>query len=333
MLYNMIYTMLCNIIRSVLRNMLHAKKSPSPPPFLAWIGQPAEPVYSTITWLVRPHHWRGPCHVSGGAHRWPLLGGRGCAEDERWAADFDSCGGPVFLGRILGVPGQHLVRNVLYAGTCKQSCVRAISKRPKYRIAGNSTLLTGSTSLSTDFNRQGGPKQRTAGDSSNKHFWFRKSASLFANHCISRADRTFMKYSATKWTRLNQVTSWKPEAKQKHETSMWLRKTWSKNKRKTEAKQKHETSMWLKLTYINPNVLQFQSQEFFLMSILRNRWGSSGNNTLLMIRSQDQTKHWLGKLSTGEPTHFKLDSSVTAVLVKKWFLLGTIITILGRWIH
>jgi hypothetical protein len=36
---------------------------------------------------------------------------------------------------------------------------------------------------------------------------FQKSASLSANHRISRADKTFMERSATIWTLLNQVTA------------------------------------------------------------------------------------------------------------------------------
>ncbi len=53
-------------------------------PSLVRISQPAVPVYSTITCLLGPHHPRGSCHISGGAHRRPRRGGRGCAEEERW---------------------------------------------------------------------------------------------------------------------------------------------------------------------------------------------------------------------------------------------------------
>ena len=108
--------MLCNMLHNMLHNMLRAKKPPShfSPPWV-WICLPAVPVYSTITCLLGPHHRRGPCHVSGGAHRWPLLGcGRGCVKEERrWLRQPLL---PVVLGRILGVPGQHLARNVLHAG-------------------------------------------------------------------------------------------------------------------------------------------------------------------------------------------------------------------------
>ena len=37
----------------------------------------------------------------------------------RSGASFDSRCGPVILGLILGVPGQHLARNVLHAGPCR----------------------------------------------------------------------------------------------------------------------------------------------------------------------------------------------------------------------
>jgi hypothetical protein len=76
--------MLCNIIHSVLHNMLRAKNALSFSPSWVWIGQPAVPVYLTITCRIGPHHRRGPCHVSGGAHRRPRWGGRECAEEERW---------------------------------------------------------------------------------------------------------------------------------------------------------------------------------------------------------------------------------------------------------
>ncbi len=43
-----------------------------------------------------------------------LIGGRSGAVGGAWrrSADLDSRGGPVVLGWILGVPGQHLARNV-----------------------------------------------------------------------------------------------------------------------------------------------------------------------------------------------------------------------------
>jgi hypothetical protein len=111
MLYNILYMMLCNMLHNMLHNMLRAKKPPSHffPPWV-WICLPAVPVYSTITCLLGPHHRRGPCHVSGGAHRWPLLGCCwGCVKEERrWLRQPLL---PVVLGRILGVPGQHLLEH------------------------------------------------------------------------------------------------------------------------------------------------------------------------------------------------------------------------------
>ena len=123
--------------------------------------------------------------------------------------------------------------------------------------------------------RQGGPKQQTAGDSLNKRCWFRKSTSLSANHCISRADKTYMACSVTG---------------------------------KSEARWKHETSMWSKLTYIDRNVCWFESQE-----IPPFNFKTSGNlmirSKILMIKGQPgqpEAENWLGESSTGRTYTFRI---------------------------
>jgi hypothetical protein len=115
----MLYRTLCSMIRNVLYNMLRRAKNPPPfSPSLIQIGQPAVPGYSTISCWLGPHHRRGPCHVSGGRG---LIGCRCGAVGgaRRRSAGLDSRCCPVVLGWILGVPGQHLARNVLHAGPCR----------------------------------------------------------------------------------------------------------------------------------------------------------------------------------------------------------------------
>jgi hypothetical protein len=63
--------------------MLRAKNPPSLPPFPG-PDRPACSARLFNNYLAVSESRRGPCHVSGGAHRRPLRGGRGCAEEERW---------------------------------------------------------------------------------------------------------------------------------------------------------------------------------------------------------------------------------------------------------
>ena len=112
-------------------------------------------------------------------------------------------------------------------------------------------------------------------DSLNKRCWFRKSTSLSANHCISRADKTYMACSVTG---------------------------------KSEARWKHETSMWSKLTYIYRNVCWFELQE-----IPPFNFKTSGNlmirSKILMIKGQPgqpEAENWLGESSTGRTYTFRI---------------------------
>jgi hypothetical protein len=104
------------MIYNVLHNMLRAKNPPlSFSPSRVRIGQLAVPVYSTITCLLAPHHQRGSCHISGGAHRRARLGGRGCVdavEEERWPRQ-------PLLPRRSWVDNWHLALNVRRA-SCAQ---------------------------------------------------------------------------------------------------------------------------------------------------------------------------------------------------------------------
>jgi hypothetical protein len=121
MLYNMLYMMLWNMIHHVLHNMLRAKNHPSHFPLpcsgsaslqCLFIQQLLVCLALIIAALIRR---RGPCHFRAG----PIGGSGEAALGGAWrrsGAGFDSCCGPVVLGRILGVPGQHLARNVLHAG-------------------------------------------------------------------------------------------------------------------------------------------------------------------------------------------------------------------------
>jgi hypothetical protein len=56
--------------------------TPTPPP-LDRIGQPAVPIYSTITWRLCSHHRRGPCHVSAIFRAGLLDGAAGSQEQPR----------------------------------------------------------------------------------------------------------------------------------------------------------------------------------------------------------------------------------------------------------
>jgi hypothetical protein len=113
MLYNMLYTMLCNMIHNVLHNMLRAKNPPSHFPLSG--SRSASLQYRFIQQLLV-----GLALIIGEGHatfRLGLIGGRGGAVGgaRSRSAGLDSSGGPVVLGWILGVPGQHLVRNLLHA--------------------------------------------------------------------------------------------------------------------------------------------------------------------------------------------------------------------------
>jgi hypothetical protein len=130
----------------------------------------------------------------------------------------------------------------------------------------------------------------------NKRCWYRKSTSLSANHCISRADKTYMACSVTG---------------------------------KSEARWKHETSMWSKLTYIDRNVCWFESQE-----IPPFHFKTSGNNfDDQKLRASWAGRKLTWWIKHREDLHI---SNRTAVLVKKNVssrVPGPIKTILGRSIH
>jgi hypothetical protein len=118
MLDNMVCTMLCSIIHNVLHNILRAKNPPSHFPL------PGSRLAS-LQCLFIQHLLVGLALIIGEGHatfRVGPIGGSGGAAAavgvalRRSCAGFDSRGSPVVLGRILGVPGQHLARNVLHAG-------------------------------------------------------------------------------------------------------------------------------------------------------------------------------------------------------------------------
>jgi hypothetical protein len=101
MLCSILYTMLCKMIRNVLRD-----KNPSSLPSFPVPNLPAcsaSLFNNYLAALLSP--LAGP------------IGGHGGAVGGAWrrSAGFDSSSGPVVLGWQLGVPGQHLARNVVYA--------------------------------------------------------------------------------------------------------------------------------------------------------------------------------------------------------------------------
>jgi hypothetical protein len=117
MLYNMLCKMLCNMIRNVLHKMLRAKKPPPPLPgsgsALASLQcQFIQQLLGCFALIIR----KGRATFRVGA-----IGGRGGAVRgaRRRSAGFDRRDGPVVLGQIHGVPGQHFVLNVLHAGPCR----------------------------------------------------------------------------------------------------------------------------------------------------------------------------------------------------------------------
>ena len=108
--------MLCNMIHNVLHNMLRAKNPPShfPLPGPGSASQQCKFIQQLLVCLaliIREGH---ATFLAG------LIGGRGGAVGgaRRRSAGLDSRGGPVVLGWILGVPGEHLARNLLPAGPC-----------------------------------------------------------------------------------------------------------------------------------------------------------------------------------------------------------------------
>ena len=109
--------MLCNMIHNVLHNMLRAKNPPShfPLPGPGSASQQCKFIQQLLVCLaliIREGH---ATFLAG------LIGGRGGAVGgaRRRSAGLDSRGGPVVLGWILGVPGEHLALNVLPAGPCR----------------------------------------------------------------------------------------------------------------------------------------------------------------------------------------------------------------------
>jgi hypothetical protein len=116
-LYIMLYTMSCNMIHNVLHNMLRAKNPPSHFP-LPGSGSASLQCPFIKKLLV------GLALIIGEGHA-PFLaghigsGGGAVRGAQRRSAGLDSSGGPVVLGWILGVPGEHLARNILHAGPCR----------------------------------------------------------------------------------------------------------------------------------------------------------------------------------------------------------------------
>ena len=104
------------MIHNVLHNMLRAKNPPShfPLPGPGSASQQCKFIQQLLVCLaliIREGH---ATFLAG------LIGGRGGAVGgaRRRSAGLDSRGGPVVLGWILGVPGEHLARNLLPAGPC-----------------------------------------------------------------------------------------------------------------------------------------------------------------------------------------------------------------------
>ena len=118
----MLYTVLCNMIHNVLHNMLRAKH---PPPNGSHFPLPGSGSASLQCPFIQ-QLLVGLALIIGDSESHAtflagLIGCRGGAVGgaRRRSAGLDSRGGPVVLGWILGVPGQHLARNVLPAGPCR----------------------------------------------------------------------------------------------------------------------------------------------------------------------------------------------------------------------
>jgi hypothetical protein len=113
----MLQTLLCSMIHNVLYNMLRAKNPPSHFP-LPGSGSASlqcpfiQQLLVGLALIIREGHATFRAGSIGGATVGAAVGGAW----RRSGAGFDSRCGPVVLGRILGIPGQHLARNVFHAG-------------------------------------------------------------------------------------------------------------------------------------------------------------------------------------------------------------------------
>jgi hypothetical protein len=116
MLYNMLYNILCHMLRNVLHYMLRAMNPPPSP--LPGSGSASlqclfiKQLLSCFALIIGEGHATFRAGPIGG--RCGAVGGVLMR-----SAGFDSRDGPVVLGRILAVPGQHLARNVLHSGLCR----------------------------------------------------------------------------------------------------------------------------------------------------------------------------------------------------------------------